>query len=122
MNIKEYAGLNSVNERSNGEKMSHEELFTKIVNGIGLDTCARYMPASISTLRKALETDPHLNNIKLEKWDRMHPSFRHTFRRIGVRSLSLSDTVCTLKQAARMLVERDNVKTETERKEAVFSC
>lgn len=113
MNIKEFAGVNSVHEKPNGDKMSHEEIFTKVVNGIGLDVCKHYMPASIEVLRDALEKDPHLNNIKLEKWDRMHEQFRHVFRRIKVNQLSLSDTVCTLKQAARMLVERDYPETPT---------
>ncbi|WP_454266305.1 hypothetical protein [Rossellomorea marisflavi] len=35
-----------------------------------------------------------------------HP-FRFCYRRIRVNVLSTSDVVCTLKQAARMLVERD---------------
>lgn len=91
--------------------MSHEEVFSKVVNGIGLDVCAMYMPASIETLRDALVKDPHLNNIKIKEWDRMHDLFRHAFRQIGVNRLSLSDTVCTLKQAARMLVVRDYPET-----------
>jgi hypothetical protein len=107
MNIKEFAGINAVHEKPNGDKMSHEELYTKVVNGIGLEVCERYMPASIEVMRDALEKDPHLNTIKLEKWDRLHPAFRYTFRRIGVNVFSLSETVCTLKQAARMLVARD---------------
>lgn len=107
MNIKEFAGVNAVHEKPNGDKMSHEELYAKVVNGIGLEVCAHYMPASIMVLRDALEKDPHLNNIKLEKWDRMHPAFGSAFRRIRVNAFSLSDTVCTLKQAARMLVARD---------------
>jgi hypothetical protein len=113
MNIKEFAGVNAILEKSNGEKMSHKELFTKVVNGIGLNVCEPYMPASVEDIRAALEEDPNLNNIKLEKWDRMHPIFRHNFHRIGVNTLSLSDTVCTLKQAARMLVERDFPETST---------
>lgn len=107
MNIKEFAGVNAILEKPNGEKMSHKELFTSVVNGIGLEVCEAYMPASIEEIRAALEEDPHLNTIKLEKWDRMAPIFRHNFRRIGVSTSSLSDVVCTLKQAARMLVERD---------------
>lgn len=112
MNVKEFAGVNSIYEKPNGEKMSHDELYTKVVNGIGLALCEIHMPASIEDIRDALAEDPHLNNIKLEKWDRMHPSFRSAFRCIGVNVLSLSDTVCTLKQAARMLVARDYPDTD----------
>ncbi|MCC2248909.1 hypothetical protein JUJ52_02920 [Virgibacillus sp. AGTR] len=113
MNIKEFAGVNALNEKSNGEKMSHEELFTKVVNGIGLEVCENYMPVPIEELRNALEKDPHLNNIKLKKWDNMHGVFRHTFSRINVNRLTMSDINCTLKQAARMLVERDYPRVTT---------
>lgn len=107
MNIKEFAGVNALLAKPNGEKMSHEELYTKVVNGIGLEICERYMPASIKELRDALEEDPHLNTIPLQRWDNMHITFRHVFRRINVNRLSMSDMNCTLKQAARMLVARD---------------
>lgn len=107
MNIKEFAGVNSLLEKPNGEKMSHEELYTKVVNGIGLEICEGYMPVPIEELRDALREDPHLNTIPLRKWDNMHIAFRHVFRRIKVNRLSMSDMNCTLKQAARMLVARD---------------
>ncbi|WP_078598589.1 hypothetical protein [Evansella clarkii] len=117
MNIKEFAGINSVYEKPNGEKMTHEELYTKVVNGIGLDTCATFMPVSIEELRDALEEDPHLNTISIKKWDDMHNIFRPYFHRIGVNTLSLSNTVCTLKQAARMLVAREYPETSAGEKE-----
>ncbi|MCR6108623.1 hypothetical protein HXA34_20235 [Salipaludibacillus agaradhaerens] len=110
MNIKEFAGINSVMEKPNGEKMSHEELYTKVVNGIGLDVCERYMPATIEELSEALKKDPNLNNIPLKKWDNMSGYFHHVFRRIKVNQVSLSDTVCTLKQAAKMLVVKEKMK------------
>lgn len=107
MNIKEFAGVNAIYEKPNGEKMSHKELYERVVNGIGLEVCARYMPTSIEEIRIALKVDPHLNNIELERWTRMEHPFRFCYRRIRVNVLSTSDIVCTLKQAARMLVKRD---------------
>ena len=107
MNIKQYAGVNALNEKKNGEKMPHEELFTKVVNGIGLDFCKPYMPVTTDELRDALKKDPHLNNIKLKKWEDMHAQFSHAFHYIGVNRLSMSDMTCTLKQAARMLVAEE---------------
>lgn len=112
MNLKEYAGVNSIYEKPNGEKLTHEEVYTKIVNAIGLNTCAGYMPISIEKLKTALEKDEHLNTIQLKKWDDMQPIFRYELGRIGINTHSLSDTVCTLKQAARMLVAREYPETK----------
>jgi hypothetical protein len=108
MDIRDFAGVNNLFEKPNGEKMSHQELYTKVVNGIGLEVCEKYIPVSIEKLRDALQVDPHLNSIALKKWDNAaNRAFRHTFRLIKVDTISLSEAVCTLKQAARMLVERD---------------
>lgn len=107
MNIKAFAGVNDVCEKPNGEKLPHEELFTQVVNGIGLDTCERYMPVTTEKLRDALEKDLHLSTIKLKEWEAIHFLFQPMFDRIGVSQLSKSDMTCTLKQAARMLVARN---------------
>ena len=106
MNIKEFVGVNSIYEKPNGEKMSHGEVYTKVVNAIGLDACAQFMPASVEKLRDALQEDQYLNTIPLRKWDDMHFAFRSVFARINVRP-TMSEMNCTLKQAARMLVARE---------------
>lgn len=100
--VKEYVGINSHFERNDGTRMSHNDIYTKVVEDIGLATCTAYMPVSREEIQKALEKDSHLNNIPLQKWDTMHPFFKQQLVSIGITSVSISDTVCTLKQAARM--------------------
>ena len=101
-NIKEYVGIDSQFKREDGTRMVHVEIYTKIVNDIGLEECIPYIPVSREEVRDALAKDSSLNDIPLEKWDKMHPSFIRKIRALGIKSVSLSDTVCTLKQAARM--------------------
>lgn len=105
MNIKEFNGLNSLNKKEDGTEMSHEEIYSNVVNAIGLHVIERYLPVSKEEIKKALEKDEHLNNIPLEMWDQRHNAFKSHFVRIGINRISLSDTVCTLKQGARMLVK-----------------
>lgn len=105
MNINGYLKIDSLNRNENGEEMSHEEKYTKIVNAIGYETCKRYLPATKEEIVKALETDEHLNSIPIEKWDRQHIIFKGQFVRIGITHISLSNTVCVLKQCARMYAE-----------------
>lgn len=105
MNIKKYLGLNSLNKKENGEKVTHKEKYTQIVNDIGIETCKQYLPTDLKTIKKAYKEDKNLNNIDLEKWVMKHDTFKHEFYNIGINSISLSDTVCTLKQAATMLIK-----------------
>lgn len=101
-NIKEYVGIDSQFKREDGTRMAHVEIYTKIVNDIGLEECIPYIPVSREEVQDALEKNSSLNDIPLEKWDTMHPPFRRKIRALGIKSVSLSDTICTLKQAARM--------------------
>lgn len=85
----------------------HYKTYEMIVNDIGLDKFARAMPASIETIKKALETDKHLNNIPLRHWDARQYQAVWLFNTIGITGTSLSQAVSLLKQAARMLAERE---------------
>jgi hypothetical protein len=105
--INEFCGVNAFNEKPNGEKMSHEEKYTMVVNAIGLERCIQYLPATKEEIQKALKEDEYLNNIPLHKWEGMHPLFKWEFIRIGITILSLSATVSTLKRAARMYAETE---------------
>lgn len=100
--IKDYVGIDSQFKRDDGTRMAHVEIYTKIVNDIGLGGCIPYIPVSREEVQDALAKNSSLNDIPLEKWDKMHPSFKHKIRALGITVISLSDTVCTLKQAARM--------------------
>lgn len=76
--------------------------------------------APVATLRERLAADPHLNNIPLPLWDARHAWVLDLVQQhgravmaiswtgpvpVGKVYWSLSDTVCTLKAAARRLVE-----------------
>jgi hypothetical protein len=105
ISIEKFLKINSSNELENGKKLTHEEIYSSIVNSIGLKRCIIYLPATKEEIKKALKTDKHLNNIPLKKWDNQHYSFKRELLRIGINYSSLSDTVCTLKQAAKMYTE-----------------
>lgn len=54
-------------------------------------------------------TDPHMNDIPLAKWDRLHqclPLEPGIFKKLtGSNSYSLSDSVCIAKEAAKQIKE-----------------
>lgn len=107
MNIKQFVGVNSHFEKEDGTKITHREMYEQVVNAIGLDNCARHMPVELDQLVAAMKTEDELNSIPLKLWDEKHPYIRTLIHRAGIRVISLSDSVCTLKMAARMLVERE---------------
>ena len=66
---------------------------------------------SEATLRRRMAEDRHLNNLPLAAWDAMANSVKlHVCainkRLNGSHSASLSDCVCTLKEAARHIATR----------------
>ena len=69
------------------------------------------LPVSVDKIRKALETDEHLNNIPLHLWDsRVTPSVRQAIGRVNIAKegrcvSSLSDGVCALKALAKHLAK-----------------
>jgi hypothetical protein len=106
--VKSFCGVDGSYCRPDGTVLSHEEVFTTVVNAIGLDVCKKYIPATKQEIETALENgDYHLNTIPLVKWDARHSLLASEFRRIGINTFSLSDTVCTLKQAARLWAAQD---------------
>jgi hypothetical protein len=109
-NIRTHVGVNSFYRREDGTEMTHDEVFGKVVEDIGLERITPFMPATKEEVRKALEEDRHLNSIPLEQWNVAHhnPGFRSLFRRLGIESLSISDSICTLKQAAKMWAEEES--------------
>lgn len=106
MNIKQFLGLNTFNQNENGEEMQHEEIYSTVVNAIGLDTLVPYLPATKDNLEKAYEKDQYLNNIPLKKWGFASYGVRNELAKIGITSTSISDGVCTLKSAARMYIKQ----------------
>jgi len=51
--------------------------------------------------------DPHLNDIPLKRWDTMDCVIRSLAEYAGLKSWSLSDTVCVAKEMARQMIEEE---------------
>lgn len=112
-----------------GEKISHKEIYTRAINLLGgLDAVIPLIPFSLSTIVGALETDEHLNNLDMKRWDRasgficsggtcmvVSGGIWNLYRKAGISSASNSQGVCLLKEAARQWAERDGWKYETTR-------
>lgn len=122
MTINEFCGVNSLYERPDGTKITHTEMYTMIVNKVGLDNCKSFIPATKEQIIEALKTDEYLNNIPVAKWDsaagyicqganvvKLPYGFRNVMVSKGFNVLSLSQCVCTLKQAARMWAEEKEI-------------
>lgn len=112
-------------------KVDHQTFYCAVADAIGRSAIERIVlsVASREAVAEALKTDHNLNNIPLIKWDRMDSSVRdlvaHNAKEVmavswsdksrhnlkpGTFCWSLSDTVCTLKAAARRLAEEENSK------------
>lgn len=100
--IRDFLGINAYGEKEDGTKMSHEEQYERIVNVIGLQSLIELIPATQQQINEALEEDEHLNNIPLKKWDAQHGKVVNRLIRVGINSISQSNTVCILKCAAKM--------------------
>lgn len=106
--VKEFCGVNSLYKFPDGSEITHEQMFGKVVNAIGLDKLTPLIPATKEGIIKALATDEHLNNIPLRLWDSKAEVVKILMVRAGINSISLSDCVCTLKHAARMWAEQES--------------
>lgn len=107
-------------DRDTGEKLSHEEVYTRAINVLGgLDEVLKYVPFTLEELTEAYKKDPHFNNLPMKKWDEAsgficrESSCTPTktgiwwlYLRHGIDRISNSQGVCILKEAARQWVER----------------
>lgn len=102
--------------------VTHQDYYCAIADALGrqaVEAIVRTV-ATNDLLRERLQADPHLNNIPLPLWDMQHGRVLNLVRDHGRAVMaiswdgrvpagkvcwSLSDTVCTLKAAARRLVE-----------------
>ena len=81
----------------------HIEFYSWLGDAIGVTV--RDLPCTLDEVRAAIATNKHLNNIKLQRWDRMHSRVSGLARAAGLRSWSLSDTTCVLKNYAVRAIE-----------------
>ncbi len=93
------------NDCSVSEFVDFNKHYTEIVKQIGLETLKAFMPCSLDILKKQYKAgNIHFNSngdnqpFSLRKWD-LKAQY------LPVKNASLSQKVCILKQAARMLCE-----------------
>ncbi|UGO47835.1 hypothetical protein PQE72_gp031 [Bacillus phage vB_BanS_Skywalker] len=125
MRLNDFNKVNSVREKANGEKMSHEEYYGNVVNGIGLNTLVQLLPATREQLKRSIRLHGNLSGIKLQVWDNAVPQLKYYIHRIGVKSLSLCEGVCILKQTAIMYLQEEEKREKEEKEELeriVKSC
>lgn len=96
-----------------GRRLSFEEIYGRAIDCVGLEGIAQFIPVPIGKVKEAVQEDPNLNNISLDVWDNAYPAVSCLFGICGI-SITLSEGVCILKEAARRLA--------FERKEAEQLC
>lgn len=108
-------------DKTTGETISHSEKYTRAINLLGgLDAIIPLIPFTRGEIKRALETDEHLNNLDMKRWDRasgficsggtcmvVSGGIWDLYRKAGISSASNSQGVCLLKEAARQWAERE---------------
>lgn len=86
-------------------EITHAEFYCWLADRIGVKVSD--LPVSLERIAKS--TDPHLNDIPLKLWDNCDFTVRTKSQFAGMRSWSLSDTVCCLKSFARREAQKAEV-------------
>ena len=128
MNIEEFANVdNFYRDKISGKEVEWREYMVRVVNKLGINNIKPYIPYSMYILKKLFsEGDVHFNNTNLERWDeaggfrqiyncrtktieflRMSSGLTCLLHRNGITCYSPSETVCILKEAARILCEEE---------------
>ena len=124
MTIKEAIGVKCCDiDAKTGERLSHSDIYGRAIEFLGgLDEVARFIPFPMETIRKKMKSDPNLNNTDMSRWD-LASGFMcrggdcrlvgggiwALYRKHGINCASNSEGVSILKEAARRLVEREEV-------------
>lgn len=87
--------------------VSHADYYGQFVN----ESVIRTVEGYIGKAKIVASTDPHFNDIPLEKWDALQPAILSIVgtklgEANGTGGVSLSDTVCVAKAAARVIKEK----------------
>lgn len=126
MDLRQFANVDSfLRDLESQETISWNEYMERIINKIGLHRIKLFIPYGVECIREALKEDEHLNNLPLSSWDRAsgynlntrfenrgqvvfyHTGFGQFLIDNGINIISLSECICILKEAARMLCEKE---------------
>lgn len=82
----------------------HKEKYQFLVNYLGYEEVKKCIPYSLTEIKNALPKDEYLNNLKLTAWDNAATGYKlyALYRKKGIKSASLCNGVCILKECARM--------------------
>lgn len=123
MTINELTNVHHANiDKATGEELTHSEQWGRVINALGYEDVKRCIPFTLSEIKNALQHDEYLNNLSMSTWDAAGGWRAHTtrngqtyyqtaspltglLRKAGVTSFSPSDSVCILKEAARLWAE-----------------
>lgn len=128
MTLKAFAGVDSFYRDIETERgISHTEYMHRIIGKLGLENIARYIPFDIDYLKEKFKRDKHFNNTKIQAWDvaagfipqinrktrtlgynHSHSGLAYLFINNRITCFSVSEGVCVLKEAAKILCERGN--------------
>lgn len=127
MNLKEFAHIDSLyRDLDTGHEIPWKDYMRRVIGKLGLENIKPYLPFGLDYLKEKLKDDVNLNNTNIRSWDfasgfiphinrktkvleyeRAHGGIGYLFVRNGITCYSVSDCVSVLKEAARMLVERE---------------
>lgn len=91
------------------KKATHREFYGQFVTPAMIEQVVAYIGVS----KLLASTDEHLNDISLGKWDGMHqwlvPYYAPAMKKADPKGgVSLSDTVCVAKEAAKQWIEEQS--------------
>ena len=128
MTLKEFAGVDSFyRDIETKKEISHTEYMHRIIDKLGLENIARYIPFDINCLKEKFKRDKHFNNTAMHVWDvaagfiphinrkthtleynQSHSGLAYLFIDNRITCFSVSEGVSVLKEAARILCGREN--------------
>lgn len=128
MTLKAFAGVNSFYRDIEIEReISHTEYMHRIIDKLGLENIARYIPFDIDYLKEKLKKDKNFSNTEIQAWEvaagfipqinrktqaieynLSHSGLAYLFINNRITCFSVYEGVCVLKEAAKILCEREN--------------
>ena len=128
MTLKAFAGVDSFyRDFETKMEISYIEYMCRIIDKLGLENITHYIPFDIDYLKEKFKRDKYFNNTQLQAWDvavgfiphisKSTHTLNYSCARNGLADLfiankitcfSVSEGVCVLKEAARILCEKRN--------------
>lgn len=128
MTLKEFAGVDSFyRDIETKMEISHTEYMRRVIDKLGLENIARHIPFDIDCLKEKFKRDKYFNNTTMQVWDvaagfiphinrkthtleynQAHSGLAYLFIANRITCFSVFEGVSVLKEAARILCEREN--------------